>query len=69
MNANERVEYSVMVSVWKKRETDLLGECYLSKGKFILTTNCAAHFISQYLVEYLCNLKKKHARVQVESHM
>lgn len=42
-------ECSAKVSVWKERETDLLGECYLSKGKLILTTNCAIHFIPQYL--------------------
>jgi hypothetical protein len=58
VNANEGVDYSVMDSVWKESDTDLLEECCLSKGKYILRTNCTAHFISQYLVEYPCSLKK-----------
>lgn len=53
-------ECSAVVGVWKERETDLLGEFYLSKGKLILPTNCAIHFIPQYLVEYTYSRKKTH---------
>lgn len=61
MKVRECVDSSAMVNVWKERETtDLLGECYLSKGKFILTTNCAVHFIPQYLIKYPRSLKKTH---------